>query len=334
MGTGTGPRKGRYSGGRRHGHGKSGPMKGAVPRHERLRSRDFTGIGFALITASAYACIDVTAKLAYRSGVSVATLLSARFFGAGLMLLLLTRAMAVGPMPSGATVVRVLLLGASGFAMASFLLNLSLHRMAVGPVILIFYTYPALTAVMAIVLRGERMTKLRLVALALSLVGVSILLSFPTEGMNAPGVLFALGAALAFAFYNIVAERSARTAHNLIFSGLILVGAGVTISALGLLSGGIDLGLRPSSWGWVLLHILLISTATVSLTGAITRVGATRAAIGNTAEPALAVILAAIVLGERLGPFQLVGGIILIITISLLPFAGNGDGSTRPQLST
>jgi len=293
----------------------------------RIQSPDAAGIGFTVLTASAYASMDVTAKLAYRGGLNVATLLAVRFLGAGLMLLLLGQALGVGPRPSGRHALRLLALGAVGYATESFLLNSALHRMAVGPVILIFYAYPSIVAVTAFLIGREGMTPRKLTALVLSIVGVSILLSFPTKGMNVPGVLLALGAAIAFATYTLVAERAIEGVHNLLFSGFVLLGAGTSIATFGTGLGTVHMGMRAASWGWVFLHLLLISLAVVALMGAITRLGATRASIGNTLEPALAVVLATIVLGERLGPLQILGGLVLVVAIALLPLAGRATAA-------
>lgn len=82
----------------------------------------------------------------------------------------------------------------------------------------------------------------------------------------------------------------------------------------------------------MVLHLVLVSVAVVASIGSITRLGATRASVGNTLEPALAVVLATVVLGDRLGPFQVLGGVILVIAVALLPFARTANAS-RPKRS-
>lgn len=286
------------------------------------RSLNVAGISYVVVTASAYAAMDVTAKLAYQSGLNVSTLLSVRFLGAGLILLALAASLGAKPRLSRRQVLTLLLLGAAGYALESFLLNSALHAMAVGPVILIFYAYPSIVAVSALAIGRERMNRFKLMALVLSLFGVSTLLAFPTEGMNGEGVVFALGAAIAFAMYALVAEHVVKGVHNLLFSGVVMLGAGMSIGGFGVAFGAVNLGIGAASWGWVLLHVGLISVAIVALMAAITRLGATRASIGNTLEPALAVVFAAIVLGERLGPLQILGGLVLLAAIALLPLGG------------
>lgn len=283
---------------------------------------NLAGIGYVIVTASAYAAMDVTAKLAYESGLNVPTLLAVRFLGAGLILLALAAALGATPRLSRRQVLTLLVLGGAGYALESFLLNSALHAMAVGPVILIFYAYPSIVAVSALVIGREKMNRFKVTALVLSLFGVATLLAFPTEGMNGEGVVFALGAAVAFAMYALVAEHVVKGVHKLLFSGAVMLGAGMSIGTFGVAFRVVHLGVGASSWGWILLHLGLISVAIVALMGAITRLGATRASIGNTLEPALAVVFAAIVLGERLGPLQIVGGFVLLIAIALLPLGG------------
>ena len=60
-----------------------------------------------------------------------------------------------------------------------------------------------------------------------------------------------------------------------------------------------------------------MATATVSL-AAIRRLGPSRAATLSTVEPLLTVIFAAIVLGERLDPVQLAGGVIILIGVLIV----------------
>jgi drug/metabolite transporter (DMT)-like permease len=288
----------------------------------RLRIPDAAGIGYTVLTAAAYAGLDVTARLAYRGELNVATLLTVRFLGAGLLLLAIGKVLGLAPRPPRRQVLVLLGLGAAGYAMESFLLNSALHAMPVGPVILLFYLNPSIIAVAALVMGSDRMTPLKLTALALSIVGVSVLLAFPTRGMNLRGTMLALGAAIAFSAYALVSEHVIRGVHALLFSGFVMLGAGMSIAAFGVPLGAVHVALDTASWGWVLLHLLLISVAILSLTGAITRLGATRASIGNTLELAMAVVLSALILGERLGPLQIAGGVLLVVALAVLPFAG------------
>jgi len=272
--------------------------------------------------------MDVTSKLAFRSGLTVETLLAARFLAAAAVLFLLVLTLDLQPRPRLRQALGILLLGACGYAVESILLNSAFLRMPVSAAILIFYIYPAIIALFAVTIRKERLGIPKAIALSLSLVAVALLLSFPVHGMTVPGLLLALGAAAAFATYALVAERTVGGVHPLVFSAFVLVGAGSSVAIVGRLTGSVPVGLGLASGRWILLHTLLIGLAVVGFLGAMKSLGAVGAAMGITMEPALAVALSVLVLGEHVGAPQIVGGALLIVAISLLPLFRRDESAT------
>jgi len=289
-----------------------------------LQSPTALGMVFALLAAIAYSTMDVTGKLAYRSGMTVPTLLSLRFLGAGAAVLVAWRLWGRHPAPRGRAV-RFFLLGAFGYATESVLLNSAISRMPVSAVVLIFYTYPSMVALLSFTLGRERFGLLKTTALALSAVGVVLVLGFPTSGVTVAGAALAFGAAIAFAVYAVIAEREMADADRMLFSGLVLLGAGVSITLVGTVTGGIHLHQAVDAPGWVVLHAFLIATGVIAFLVAVTHLGAPRASIGNTLEPALTVALAAAVVGEQLRGMQLLGAALLLTAIALLPLTRRGS---------
>jgi len=301
-----------------------GTPRGVGLAHLRWRRTHVVGLALVVMTASAYSVMDVTAKLAYRAGLDIQTLLALRFLAAGGILALLVFAFGLRPRPTLSRSIRLLMLGGAGYALESFLLNSAIIRMPVSAVILIFYAYPAMIALLAVTLRNERLGAAKAFALGLSIVAVALLLSFPVHGMTRVGMLLSLGAAAAFAVYAFIAERAMTGVHPLAFSSLILLGAGGSVAAVGYVAGWRPTGLGIASGGWILLHTLLIGLAVVGFLGAMDQLGAVGAAVGNTLEPAITVVLSIAVLGERIGLLQIAGGVLLIVAISLLPLFRRG----------
>jgi drug/metabolite transporter (DMT)-like permease len=263
--------------------------------------------------------MDVSAKLAYRGGLTIETLLATRFLAAGALAWIAVAAMRLRPLPGPSRAIRVILLGAVAYAGESLMLNEALFRMPVSTVILIFYVYPALVALLAVAIGREKMGIAKSGAVGLGILGVAVLLSFPVHGMTPAGVVFALGAAASFAAYVVIAERMVSGLHPLAFSGLVMFGAGTTIAVLGIAKGTFPVGLDTSAGAWVIAHTILVCVALTAFIGAMRRLGATGASIGNTIEPAIAVILSVIVLDEHFGGLQFVGAGLLLLAIVLLP---------------
>jgi drug/metabolite transporter (DMT)-like permease len=89
-----------------------------------------------------------------------------------------------------------------------------------------------------------------------------------------------------------------------------------------LLAGSIALGefrpgdLTAAGWGWLLCLAAVSTVTAISLFFAgLERVGPTLAAILSTVEPLVTVLLALIVLGERLGAIQLLGGALVLAAV-------------------
>jgi drug/metabolite transporter (DMT)-like permease len=89
-----------------------------------------------------------------------------------------------------------------------------------------------------------------------------------------------------------------------------------------LLAGSIALGefrpgdLTAAGWGWLLCLAAVSTVTAISLFFAgLERVGPTMAAILSTVEPLVTVMLALVVLGERLGAIQLLGGALVLAAV-------------------
>ena len=63
------------------------------------------------------------------------------------------------------------------------------------------------------------------------------------------------------------------------------------------------------------------------------RIGAAQASLISTVEPVWTITLAAILLGERLGPIQLVGGVLVIsgVIVAQLSHGTASDPGSEPQ---
>lgn len=90
----------------------------------------------------------------------------------------------------------------------------------------------------------------------------------------------------------------------------------------------------PTAWAAV-LAIALVSTivAMVGFFAGLRRLGAADAATLSTLEPVVTFVLAALVLGEPVGPLQVLGGGIVLAAVAALARGkrptGQGSGSTR-----
>ncbi len=134
--------------------------------------------------------------------------------------------------------------------------------------------------------------------------------------VNGPGVGFALLTAFSIAVYNVVGKRLVREIDPwaLLFWGFTF-GAAILWGAR---STGAH-ALPPVGWGLLICLALFPTLGSYGLyLVALKRMRAGHAALLSTLEPLLAAVWAAVVLGERPGPLQALGGVMVIGAAALI----------------
>ncbi|MCA1667430.1 MAG: DMT family transporter [Thermomicrobia bacterium] len=284
-------------------------------------TREREGLLCCILAATAYSVTATFAKLAYAAGVNVVTLLMVRYLVAAALFWLIIPRFG-GGMPPRATITRGLLLGAVFQAGQTWLFGTALTRIDAALGILLLYAYPAMVTVGAALIGRERLNARRVVALVVATAGVVLVVSGPHHGSHdLIGMLLALGAALVYTCTLLTGHAILRVTPSLTLAGLVATGAAITFTTTGLVGRGLRFDFAP--WGWLpIIGLALCASvlATVMNYSGISRVGPTVASILGTLEIPLGVILATVVLGERLGPVQILGGLLVLSAIVLLQF--------------
>ncbi len=293
--------------------------------------RRATGIAYVIASAAAFGAMAILARIAYASGVDTPTLLALRFaIAAAAMLAIAT--LRPTPLPRGATLGALMLLGALGYGGQAFSFFTALTLAPAGVVALLLYLHPALVALLSATFLHERLTAAKASALAIALAG-TVLTVAPTVGSSAAdgggarvaaGVGFAIAAAIFYSFYIVVGAWLGRRVAASAMSTIVIASAAVVFAAAVLVRGP---AWPQSTTGWLaVLAIALVSTvAAITLYFAgLERVGPTRAATLSTFEPVVTVTLAALVLGEAIAPVQIAGGALILVAVALLARRGAG----------
>lgn len=261
----------------------------------------------------------IFAKQAYAAGVDVTTLLAVRFALAAAAFWGLVAARRVR-LPPGPVVVAGLALGAVGYAAQAGLYFGALTRIDASLTALLLSAYPALVVAGAVMLRRERLTPPRAVALVLAAAGTALVLLGGSLGaVDGLGVLMGLGAAGAYATYILVADRLVAGLDPFALSALVMAGAAATLLLVGVAGGQLHLGFAVEGWLW--LAALAWGSTVVGIVGffvGLRLVGPGTASIVSGVEPAVTVALATVVLGESIGLRQLVGGALVLAAVVVL----------------
>ena len=276
-------------------------------------SREFVGVGLVLVSAAGFGTLGIFGIYAQRADLTIPTVLAYRFaLAAVLVWALLAWRGRLEPLRERSLAI-ALGLGAFGYATMSGLYFVGLEFMTAGLVAIVLYTYPAFVVVLAVATIGERVRVLTIVALCLSLGGVALVVGANPAGASTAGVLVVLCAALAYALYITVSRELLVTVDPLVLTAHVLPAAGVTFVVVGAATGDLQVPSAPSAWA-ILLGIAVLATAlpVVAFFAGIERIGASRTGIVSTAEPAVTVVLGAVLLAEPVTLATVAGGALIL----------------------
>lgn len=290
------------------------------------------GPALCLLSAACFGAMAIFGKLAYAAGVSPGALLVVRFALSAVllgMLLLLRPGLRRDPVipdrtaatrSTPAVLVTALGLGVVGYAAQAGLYFSALELMDASLLSLVFYTYPLLVTLAAVLLGRDRLTPGRCAALVVASCGTLLVLLGTGEVTFHPlGAALAFGAAATYTVYILVADTVVHRLPPVTLAALVMTGAALTMAVRALATDGTDLGFGWQGWFW-LACIAVVSTVLAMLTffAGLRRTGPSTAAILSTFEPVVTTALAALTLGEILSPVQWAGGLLVLSSVAVL----------------
>jgi drug/metabolite transporter (DMT)-like permease len=284
---------------------------------------------FIVISAFSFGSISVLTVLLTRGGIPLLTAMTWRYVFATVVLLAF-----VGLHPlrnlSKRRLIALLVVGGGGQALITYVSLHALEYISVGPLAFLFYTYPAWVALLAAIRKTERLTLLRIVSLALALVGVAAMVGAPSEPLNTTGVMLALGSALLYAAYLPSLEYLQATVPAAVSTQLVVAGAATSFILTSLLTGQLHFPRSTPAWSYIVI-LALISTvlAFFALIKGLARLGPVRTSIIATIEPFFTSILGAAILGNRLTVATAFGGVLIASAVLLIQW-----GSVRRESAT
>ncbi len=273
------------------------------------------GIALALASAASFGVMPVFAKLVYDDGAEPIGVLAVRFALAAAVLLAVARARGEA-LPRGRTAATLVALGAVGYVGMSLCYFFALERISAGLTSLLLYFYPALVIVLGAVFLRQRARPAALACVAVATVG-TVLTIGPVQGGQGLGVVLGLGSALVYATYILVSSRvhgvgAFATAATVLSAGAVVMTSVAAVTRP-------ELPSRPVAWlalGGVALFGGVIAVTTFF--AALALLGPSDTSVVSTVEPVVSIAVAALLLGERLGPVQVLGGAVVLLAVAAL----------------
>ncbi len=213
-----------------------------------------------------------------------------------------------------------------GLAAVQFTYLFAISKIQVAAAILIQYQAPLFVALYTMFVLGTKLPPVVFFAMAGSLFGCWLVVggyNLDLLHMNRVGLLSALASAVTFAWYTVRCEYGMKRypPWTVVFYGLLFAAA--TWNILHPPLAGFLTPSGPAQWGCVLVVGFLGTVlAFICYNEGINRIGATRASITATLEPITAGFIAWLLLGETMEMWQVLGAVLVIVSITGLQLSG------------
>jgi drug/metabolite transporter (DMT)-like permease len=300
------------------------------------------GLGLALLSAASFGTSGSFARSLTDAGWSPSAAVAARVGVAALLLAVPALLAMRGRWPAlRRNAVMVALYGAIAVAGCQVFFFNAVQRLSVGVALLLEYLGIILVVAWMWIRHGQRPRRLTLSGSVVALLGLALVIDVTGDTrLDGVGVLWALGAAVGLAVYFTLSARSgedlppvAMASGGMIVGAVILLGLG----AVGFLPmhatfGSVSFAGHRASWLVPIVGLSLVAAAIAYVAGiaAARRLGPRLATFVGLTEVLFAVLFAWLLLGQLPTGMQLVGGLLIVVGVSLVRMDEMGIGDVAP----
>ncbi|QCX34207.1 DMT family transporter [Caloramator sp. E03] len=277
----------------------------------------FKGEAFVFISATGFALMPVFAKLAYKLGVNVSTVLFFRFLIAISIIWAYIFIKRIDFRIKLRQAFILMILGSVLYAGSSISIFSSYKFISAGFSEVLLFTYPAMVLIVSVIFLKEKIEVNKVYAVVLSIMGTVLVAYTPGQIINFKGIAFALLGALFYAIYVIVIGHGKfEGVSPVVMSGYVIFFAFVTFTIFAFLEGGITVNFNVNAWICITLMALFsTSIAIFAFCFGAKTIGSSAAAIISGVEPVEAIVFGYIFLKESLNPIMVIGALIVVMAI-------------------
>lgn len=212
--------------------------------------------------------------------------------------------------------------GIISFVFFNWCYFISVNKTSLSVAAILLYTAPAFVMVFSSILFKEKLTRRKIAALLLTLIGcalVSLLNNGTSRNVSITGILAGLGAGFGYALYSIFGRYALMkydsytvTFYTFVFASAFLIPTSNLPGTLGLL--------RNTEALYYAAAISLISTVIPFLlyTKGLSMIEAGKASIIATLEPVVATTAGIILFGEPVTAYKIAGILLVVLAISIM----------------
>ncbi len=285
------------------------------------------GVLCAALGAISFSSKAILAKLCYRHGIDGVTVLNMR------MLLALPFYVLVGAASYKKSNKRniktldlwlLVLMGLMGYYLASLFDFLGLQYIDASVERVIVFTFPTFVVLFSAIFLRKKITKDIGIALFVTYIGILLMLLFGASNIGVEGkenylkgVVLVFLSAITYAIYLLGSDNLIPKFGAKLFTSISMILAVIAVMVHNwLVHGGVSFDFNGELYIYfILIAIVATVIPTYLLAEAIVRIGVVKTAIIGSLGPVSTIILAGMILNERLQFFQIIGAILVILGV-------------------
>jgi drug/metabolite transporter (DMT)-like permease len=273
-------------------------------------------LGPVLATALLFTCSDVLAKLSLEGGSDVVSLL---VFRAGIGIAFMFLWLRLGPAATPLSPRMKWTALALGIVLTLNLVGVfkAIDLIPVSIAILTYFTYPLMTGLIGALTGLDRFTWAGAAAALVAFFGLALIIGANPGELALLGILAALGGALARTAMLLITRAALNTADPRLVTWYTMWASLPIFVVAALIAWDWHWPQTPLGWFATIGVGVATTSAFFTLYLSTQRIGPFRTALYMNLEPFMTAVLSAIILGDRLTPIQILGGVIMIAALCL-----------------
>lgn len=284
---------------------------------------------YCLVAIVIWSTLEITGKLV-GAGIDPFTLTAWRFLIGGLALLpfALRQARSAKQQITRQTLLRIAPLGILNVCASMLLLQLSIFYGKASLTAVIVAMNPLFVSLFAALLLREKLERIQGFCLGLGIAGLLMIILFEREHQSLEyqnlslGIILAVIASVTFGLYTVLTKKAVQRYGNLFTNSFSFLIGGAALLLLNLALG------KPLFFAVTQTNILFLAWLGIVITGlayvlyfeGMKTIGAARASVYFFLKPALASVLAYLVLKETLSGGQVLGVLVIILSLAARNF--------------
>lgn len=285
------------------------------------------GALYGAISAAGFGLLPIFGGLAYRNGANTETLLAARFTVAALILWVIVFIKRIEYNLGRQKIIYLVLLGSIGYNSATAAYFSALSYISTPLVALVYYTNPIIVTILSFFIIKEEISKNKAAALAISTLGLAMIVGFSLGNVNMKGIFLAFLAAFIYSIYIIAGDRAVKGIDPIIVTTYVATGCSITANLIGLFTGSFVKMTFYSCFFSFMTAVFSTVIPILLFYESMKRIGPSNLAIISTIEPVVTTVMAAALFHDILSLPQIIGGILVITGIIVLQRPAKKTGS-------